>query len=55
MRVLIGISHPADVHFFRPLIRALEDRGDRVFLTALYKTGVEQLLRAFNIRHRRIA
>ena len=55
MRILVDITHPAEVHFFRPLIRALEARGDSVLVTALYKPGVAELLKAFEIRHRRIA
>ena len=51
MRVLIDIKHPAEANFFRPLIRALQARGDGVLVTAFYKADVAGVLTAMGIEH----
>ena len=55
MRVLIDIKHPAEAHFFGPLIRHLELRGDTVLVTAHYKPDVVELLSALGIKHVKIS
>lgn len=47
MKVLIDILHPAHVHFFRYVIRVLEERGVSVLLTAREKDVTRELLDAF--------
>ena len=51
MRVLIDIKHPAEANFFRPLILALQARGDSVLVTAYYKADVAAVLTAMGIEH----
>ena len=51
MRVLIDIKHPAEANFFRPLLRALRARGDRVLVTAHYKPEVAKILKATGVEH----
>lgn len=51
LRVLIDIKHPAEANFFRPLLRALQARGDRVVVTAHYKPEVARILGAMGIEH----
>jgi predicted glycosyltransferase len=51
LRVLIDIKHPAEANFFRPLIRSLQGRGDRVLVTAHYKPEVPPILTAMGIEH----
>jgi len=55
LRVLIDIKHPAEANFFRPLIRALSGRGDRVLVTAHYKPDVARVLDAMGIEHIRLS
>jgi predicted glycosyltransferase len=55
LRVLIDIKHPAEANFFRPLIRALESRGDTVLVTAHYKLETAAVLTALGIRHVRLS
>lgn len=47
MRILIDIGHPAHVHFFRYLIRALEKDGHVVKITARDKEVTHALLKAY--------
>lgn len=49
MRILIEITHPAHVHFFRNAIRELEKRGHSVGVTAREKDITTELLRNYGI------
>ena len=51
MRVLFDIVHPAQVHFFKNVISALQRRGDEVLVTAREKDVTLDLLRALGIKH----
>jgi predicted glycosyltransferase len=51
MRVLIDISHPAHVHFYRHLRQRLIDAGAEVLVVARQKDVTLQLLEAFDIPH----
>lgn len=50
MRVLVDLTHPADVHLFRNLVRALEERGHDVHVTARDKDVTLELLSKHGIR-----
>ncbi len=49
MRVLIDLTHPADAHQFRHLIRRLGERGHHVLVTARDKDVTQELLKAWRI------
>lgn len=51
MRVLIDISHPAHVHFYRYLYRRLIDGGNEVLVVGRDKDVTLKLLEAFDIPH----
>jgi predicted glycosyltransferase len=51
MRILFDIVHPAQVHFFKHAIHALQDRGDLVMVTAREKDITVDLLKALEIEH----
>jgi predicted glycosyltransferase len=51
MRVLVDISHPAHVHFYRHLRQRLVDAGAEVLVVARKKDVTLQLLDAFEIPH----
>ncbi len=51
MRVLIDIGHPAHVHFFKNLIKNLENHGQGVKITARDKEVVMALLKAYGFEH----
>jgi predicted glycosyltransferase len=51
VRVLIDISHPAHVHFYRHLRQRLIDAGSDVLVVARDKDVTLQLLQAFDIPH----
>jgi predicted glycosyltransferase len=51
MNVLIDISHPAHVHFYRHLRQRLIDAGAEVLVVAREKDVTLQLLEAFEIPH----
>lgn len=55
MRVLFDIVHPAQVHFFKQAIAKLQQRGDRVLVTARKKDITVDLLNALNIEHQCIS
>ncbi|MFO8164272.1 MAG: DUF354 domain-containing protein, partial [Desulfatiglandales bacterium] len=55
MRILLGIGHPADVHFFRHFISTMKDRGHEVFVAAREKEFTCLLLDRFNIPYYRIS
>jgi uncharacterized protein len=52
MRILIDISHPAHVHFFRNAIRIWQDRGHHVHLVSRQKDITVQLLAAYSLTNR---
>jgi hypothetical protein len=37
LKILIGIGHPADAHFFRRFMNLMESRGHEVFVVAREK------------------
>lgn len=49
MKVLFDIVHPAQVHFFKNVIRLLRQRGDEVLVTARKKDIALELLEALGI------
>jgi len=51
MKVLFDIVHPAQVHFFKNVIRRLQKRGDEVCVTARKKDIALELLNALGIEH----
>jgi len=51
MRVLCDLKHPADVHFFRPLVEALQQAGDEVLLTSRRKDETLDLLDGLGLPH----
>ena len=51
LRVLFDVQHPAQVHLFRPAIRALERRGGETLVTSREKEMTTALLDAFDIDH----
>lgn len=51
MRILIDITHPAHVHFFRPALALLRERGHEVRVTARDKDVTLPLLERFGIEH----
>lgn len=51
MNVLFDIAHPAHVHFFKNVIRALGERGHRTHAVARKKDVTTQLLERLGIPH----
>ncbi len=51
MRVLVDITHPVNVHFFKHLIWQLQDEGHAVLVTARDKDVAVELLCALGIEH----
>ncbi len=51
MKILFDIVHPAQVHFFKNVIRRLQQRGDEVCVTARKKDVALELLDALGIEH----
>lgn len=49
MRILVDILHPKHVHFFRPLIRRWQQRGDTVQILTRDKDITHQLLEHFGL------
>ena len=54
MRVLVDITHPADVHFYRRAIQHWHDNGDEVLITSRNKGVVLQLLDDFDLPHTQV-
>lgn len=52
MRILVDITHPAYVHFFRPILPKLEESGHQVLVTSRDKDVTIDLLDAFGVTHR---
>jgi hypothetical protein len=55
LRVLVDIKHPAEAHFFGPLIHHLQARNDSVLVTVHNKPAVAVLLAAKGIEYRKIS
>jgi hypothetical protein len=51
MRVLFDIVYPAQVHFFKQVVRNLQQRGDEVLVNAGKKDITVELLNALGIGH----
>ena len=49
MRILIDLTHPADVHIFRDLIARLEGEGHYVHLTMRDKDILVELARSYGM------
>ena len=49
MHILVGVWHPAHVHFFRNAIKKLKEGGHRVTVAARKKESTYKLLRSYNI------
>jgi len=54
VRVMIGIWHPADVHFFKHVYRKLEQRGHEVLLTLRPKDVARELLDVYGLPYTEI-
>lgn len=50
-RILIDICHPAEVHHFKHVYRALEKQGWEILFAAKRKDVSEALLKAYNLPH----
>ncbi len=51
MRILIDITHPAHVHFFKNPIKILEKQGHEVLITSRIKDNATDLLDALDFSH----
>jgi len=51
MRILIDIGHPADVHFFKNMIRNLGKKGHEIKITARKKDVTLDLLNAYHFKY----
>ena len=49
MRILVDIHHPKHVHFFRPLIRRWQARGDAVQIVTRDKDITHRLLDLYEL------
>lgn len=54
MRILIDISHPADVHFFKHFIWIMKEKGYQIFITAKDKDVAIRLLDAYGFPHQKV-
>jgi len=52
MRILVEITHPADVHLFREVVRELKALGHTIAITARDKDVTLALLRAYRLDHK---
>jgi len=55
MRIVITIQHPAHVHFFKNVIRLLEQDGHQVEVFARAKDLVAYLLEIYDIEYTMLA
>ena len=55
MRILVGVGHPADVHFFKNFIAEMQRRGHEVFVVAREKEIVCYLLEKYDIPYSRVS
>lgn len=51
VRILIDVVHPAQAHFFRPLVERLRARGHEILVASREKDCTVALLDAFRISH----
>jgi hypothetical protein len=51
MKVVLTIQHPAHVHFFRPIVGELRERGHDTTVFAREKSLTVELLDAFDVEH----
>jgi predicted glycosyltransferase len=51
MRILVEVTHPAHVHFFRNAIRIWQEHGHQVAVTARDKEIATELLHLYGIEH----
>ncbi len=51
MRILIDITHPAHVHFFKNPIKILKDQGHEILITSRIKDNATELLDSFDFSH----
>ncbi len=51
MRILVDLTHPAHVHFFRHPIALWRERGHEVFVTSRRKDIAVELLESFGLEH----
>ncbi|MDH3608371.1 MAG: DUF354 domain-containing protein [Gammaproteobacteria bacterium] len=51
MRILIDITHPAHVHFFKNPIKILKDQGHEILITSRIKDNATELLDNFGFSH----
>ncbi|MCB0459703.1 MAG: DUF354 domain-containing protein [Flavobacteriaceae bacterium] len=49
MRIFIDIGHPAHVHYFKNLIKIMEEDGHKIFVSARDRYPVKELLNAYKI------
>ena len=54
MRFMFDVAHPGQVHFSKPVIKALQAHGHEVLVTVWDKDIAVQLLEAYGIDHRAI-
>ena len=55
LKILVGIGHPADVHFFRRFIGEMKGRGHEGFVVVREKEFTCFLLDRFNISYQRVS
>jgi len=55
LNILLGIGHPADVHFFKCFINDLKSKGNEVYVAAREKEITYYLLDKLNIKYQRIS
>jgi uncharacterized protein len=55
LNILLGIGHPADVHFFKYSIIDLKNKGHEVFIAAREKEITYYLLDKLNVKYHRIS
>ena len=49
MKILFDLGHPAHVHYFKNLIKLLEQNGNQVLIIARQKDVTHNLLKHYNI------
>jgi predicted glycosyltransferase len=55
MRILVGVGHPAHVHFFKNVIWELKRRGNEVLVAARDKDVTLALLNAYGFSYRKVS
>jgi uncharacterized protein len=51
MKILINITHPAHVHFYKNFIKIMEQRGNTIFVVARNKDITFKLLNSYGIKY----